>query len=413
MRTERFRIKRREFGRVVKAEYKHLFTDPGLILVLILALLIYSTAYSFAYKNQVLRNVPIGVVDMSRTPSSRALTETFDATANVFVAYNPTNMQEAEKLFFDRKIYGVVYIPEDYERNLLGGRKAIIGVYVDGSYFLVYRQVFYDVVGGLNELGADVEFRRLLVGGASVPQAEAVVSPVQFKAENLFNPYLGYGTFVMPAIMILIIQQTLLIGIGMAGGTWREFGLYRKLITPGERRLSTLPIVLGKTVVYLSVYCATVSYILGVHYQLFHYPMNGSLGAILVFMFSYVVCCIFLGIAVSTLFRYRENSILFFLWSSIPLLLLSGASIPRETMPDWLYYFGKVFPSGSGVDGFVRLQTMGAGLSDVMPQLLTLWILAGIFLIFACIGIRRVLNRDDVKSPPAPAGTVADHMDSI
>ncbi len=54
-----------------------------------------------------------------------------------------------------------------------------------------------------------------------------------YQSHNLFNPYLGYGTFVMPAIIMVIIQQTMLIGIGMIGGTWREFGLYRKLCPAG------------------------------------------------------------------------------------------------------------------------------------------------------------------------------------
>ena len=74
-----------------------------------------------------------------------------------------------------------------------------------------------------------VEFQRLIAKGADIPQAKATTQPVIYQSHNLFNPYLGYGTFVMPAIIMVIIQQTLLIGIGMIGGTWREFGLYRKL----------------------------------------------------------------------------------------------------------------------------------------------------------------------------------------
>ena len=108
-----------------------------------------------------------------------------------------------------------------------------------------------------------------------------------------------------------------------------------------------------------------------------------------------MLACIFLGIAISTLFRYRENSLLFMLWSSIPMLMISGASVPKETIPHWLYEFGKIFPSSSGVEGFLRIQTMGASLSDVMAQYGTLWILAGIYLILACIGIRKVMDKTE------------------
>ena len=392
MKTQRFGIKWKEFSSVLRTEYRHIFQDAGVMLILIFAIFIYTTVYALAYKNQVLRDIPVAVIDHSQTASSRKLIETFDAEPNIFVSYTPSSMDEAKRLFFDRKVHGIVYIPHDYEKKLMSGEKAIVGVYVDASYFLMYRQVFADVVSGVTGVGGEVEFVRLLSAGATIPQAQATINPVAYGVTNLFNPYGGYGSFVMPAIIIIIIQQTLLVGIGMIGGTWREFGVYKKLRIPGERRLSTLPIVLGKTVAYLSIYAVTLSYVLVVHYRLFHYPMNGTFLNILAFLVPYLLSCIFLGIAISTLFRYRENSLLFMLWSSIPMLLISGASIPKETIPHWLYEFGKIFPSSSGVEGFLRIQTMGANLSEVMPEYTTLWILAGIYLVLACFGLRRVMN---------------------
>lgn len=333
---------------VMRNEFRTIFTDAGVVLILVLALIIYATVYSMAYGAQVLRNVPIGVVDECRTPTSRSLIETFNAGPNTYVAYNPTSMEEAKDLFFKRKIYGVVYIPSDYEEKLLGGLQANVAIYADASYFLMYRQVFQEVVTSIGATGAMVEFQRLIAKGANLPQAQATTQPVIYQSHNLFNPYLGYGTFVMPAIIMVIIQQTMLIGIGMIGGTWREFGLYRKLCPPDRKRMSTLPIVLGKALVYGMIYSVTTFYILGLHYRLFHYPMNGATGTIVVFMLAYMAACIALGIAISTLFRYRENSLLLLLWTSIPLLMLSGVSYPREGIPDWLFNLGQIFPSSHG-----------------------------------------------------------------
>ncbi len=392
MKTERFCVKCKEFRSVLRTEYRHIFRDAGVMLVLIFAILIYATVYALAYKNQVVRSIPVAVIDHSQSASSRKLIETFDAEPNIYVSYTPSSMEDAKDLFFDRKIHGIIYIPYDYEKKLMRGEKAIVGVYADASYFLMYRQVFSDVVSGVTGVGGEVEFVRLLAAGATIPQAEATINPVSYSVTNLFNPYGGYGSFVMPAIIIIIIQQTLLIGIGMIGGTWREFGVYKKLCLPGERRLSMLPIVFGKTVAYLSIYAVTLTYILVIHYRIFHYPMNGTFWNIIAFLIPYMLSTIFLGIAISTLFRYRENSLLFMLWSSIPMLMISGASIPKETIPHWLYEFGKIFPSSSGVEGFLRIQTMGASLSDVMEPYTTLWILTGIYLILACAGLRRVMN---------------------
>jgi len=381
-----------QFRSVVATEFRNIFTDEGVILVLIFASIIYATLYSMAYAPQVLRNVPVGVVDLSKTHASRRLVEAFNAGPNMVVACEPADMEEARKLFFNRHIYGVIYIPADYEKQLLGGSQAVVSLYVDASYFLMYRQVFQEAVTAINTTGAMVEFQRLIARGANLPQAEAVTQPIVYQSHNLFNPYLGYGSFVMPAILIIILQQTLLIGVGMIGGTWREFGLYRKLVPAGEKRMSTLPIIAGKTLVYALVYAFTSLYLLTLHYRLFHYPVNGHTATVIALMVPYLLACIMLSIAVSTLFRYREQSLMFLLWTSIPILMLSGISLPEQAIPEWLYDFGQLFPSSSGIRAFIRVQSMGASMEEILPDLRRLWILTGVYGLLACLGIHSVLR---------------------
>lgn len=313
MGLSKFKIKYREFVDILRHEYHYIFHDGGVLLVVVGAILIYSTAYSFAYKNEVLRDIPIAIVDNSQTPSSRQIIRSFDATPNLRVAYKPTSLEEAKKLFYQRKVNGVIVIPSDYEKKLQRAEKVNLAIYADASYFLMYRQVFFDVTNSVLHSNGNVEWVRFVSKGAQPKQAEALSNPVTISVKNLYNPSGGYATFIMPAIIMVIIQQTLLIGIGMIGGTWREFGLYRKLCPPDRKRMSTLPIVLGKATVYGLIYGVTTFYILGLHYRLFHYPMNGATSTVVVFMLAYLAACIFLGIAISTLFRYRENSLLLLL----------------------------------------------------------------------------------------------------
>lgn len=162
-------------------------------------------------------------------------------------------------------------------------------------------------MGSIGHSNSNVEWLRFVSKGVSSKQAEALSNPVSISVRNMYNPYLGYATFIMPAILMVIIQQTLLIGIGMVGGTWREKCLYKTLIPSGERRMSVLPIVLGKSAAFISVYCITLSYLLCFHYKLFGYPMNGSAGTIVLFLLPYLLSCTFLGVALSSLFRHREN----------------------------------------------------------------------------------------------------------
>lgn len=383
----------RSFFSLIRDEYRAIFSDAGAVLILVLALLIYTTLYSAAYAPQVLRNVPIGVIDKCNTAASRALIRTFDAGPNTYTAYEPSDMDQAQELFFARKIYGIVYIPENYERQLASGSQAVVSIYADASYFLVYRQVFQELVTGIGRTGAAVEYGRLLAKGASAPSAQAITQPVIYRSHNLYNPYLGYGSFVMPAIIMVIIQQTLLIGIGLVGGTRRETGYFARLASDPHHP-SPFVLLWAKTVAYASIYALTSLYVLSLHYKLFHYPMNGTTAAVIIFTSIYVLACIFAAIAVSTLFRRRENALMLLLWTSIPIIMLSGASFPEQGIPGWLYNAGRIFPSSSGVRGFIRIQTMGASLRDVWPEIrMLLWLLIA-YGALACIGIRCAMRRD-------------------
>ena len=396
----------REYRLVVRNEFRYIFRDAGVLLILFGAVLIYSTLYALAYHPEVLRNVPIAVVDESRSPSSREFARKLDAAPNLRVAYKPTSLEEAKQMFLRREVNGIVYLPKEFEKNILGNEKAYIGVYADASYFLMYKQVFMDIVAVMMDSNEAIEMKRFQLAGVPGVQAQAVSDPARATSRSVFNPYGGYGTFVMPAILVLIIQQTLLIGIGMMGGTWRELGLYRTLILPGRKYLAALPVVLGKSTVYFLVSLLTLLYVFGFHYKAFGYPMNGRFLAVAGFLLPYLLSVIFLGLTLSSVFKRRENSILILLFTSIPLLMISGVSVPMETMPAWLYNLGKIFPSSAGINGFLRIQSMGASLAVVKPGFVTLWILTGVYFLTACIGIR-TMAQEGLRPLPNPLAEAA------
>lgn len=390
--TAKHRIK--EALSVFRTELRYIFHDAGVILILFGAIVIYATAYGFAYKPEVVSNIPIAVIDQNKTVTSREFIRKLDATSHVAVAYKPNSLEEAKALFFERKVYGIVYIPYDFERNIETMDKAYFAYYADAGYFLLYKDVSLAVTAVMTDMNNEIEMQRFLLAGTPFEQAKAVSDPVKVTSLTLFNPYGGYGSFVMPAILVMILQQTLLIGIGMIGGTWREENLYRKLIPPDRKHMSALPIVFGKALAYFSVSILTMLYMFCFHYNVFEYPMNASVLQVIGFLLPYVLSIIFLGITLASLFRHRENSLIILLFTSIPLLMISGISVPKEAMPLWLYEFGKIFPSSAGINGFIRLQTVGASLKDVTPELLNLWILTGIYFLTACLGMRRLAREE-------------------
>ena len=227
--------------KTIALECKIIFKNGGVVLILILAPIIYATLYSSCYAKQVLERVPIAIVDNSHSHSSREFISYLSASPYLNPLYTATDITEAKELFYNRKIYGIVYIPKSYETEILQCQQAVVSLYCDASYFLMYRQVFQGVVGVISTFNREI----------------GIEPAVDFRSHNLFNPYLGYGTFIMPAILVVILQQTLLMGIGVVGGIWSRRRLYK-----GKSAMQT---IVSKAIVYGPIYAVIAEYILTTH----------------------------------------------------------------------------------------------------------------------------------------------------
>ena len=382
------------FFEVVKNEIIFILKDDGVMLILFGAIFIYSTLYSMAYHNQVVRNEPIAIVDLDQTSTSRSLIRAVDATPQVRVKYEVSSLHEAEQLFFARKIYGCLLIPYNYEKDILSGRQVFVSMYADAGYFLMYKQMLAATTNVIGTENIRIEMANFISSGVSGEMAKALAEPVVPAPVVLYNTIEGYATFVMPAIMILILQQALLLSIGMIGGTFRERKLYCRLMDVQQKPYSVFNVVIGKALAYF-VFSLLISIVVfGIYYKLFHYPDRGAFIDVTLFFIPYLLSVIFLSLTISAFFRYRETSVLVLVAWSIPFLLFSGVSFPKEGMPEWFYSFGKIIPSSNAIDGFIRMEVMGATLKEVLEQYRMLWILTAVYFLTAMIALRVRLHKE-------------------
>jgi len=103
---------------------------------------------------------------------------------------------------------------------------------------------------------------------------------------------------------------------------------------------------------------------------------------------------VFLGITISSLFKRREDSIVFLVLLSIPSLMLSGLSFPIEGFSGFYQLISNIIPSSSGINGFVRLTQMEASFIEVINEWNHLWLLTGIYFVFAAISLKIRASRE-------------------
>lgn len=364
---------------VIRKELHSIFTDSGALLIVVFAMLIYTLIYSSAYGSEVVERVSIAIVDEDNSPLSRSLVDGLRAGPNTQVRCEINSMDVAQEMFYNHDVYGIVYIPDGFERNVLGGLQGDISLILDSGHLLLYRQVLEQAVADILEIGASIEVNRLIVQGNN--NIESIVEPVIFDNHILYNPSLGYGSFVMPTILIVIIQQTMLIGIAMVRLRRKSTIISGSSIT----LLSAAKYVTAKMIVYIALYAINLTIILSAIWPLFGFPYAGSAIDIAALLFIYMVAVAALGITISHLFARREAPLVMLLWCSVPILLLAGVSYPREAFPEWLYILGRIIPSSSAVDAFVAIGSMGASLGDRLHDIILLLILAIFYLGLAII----------------------------
>lgn len=361
----------------IKSELNSIFHDSGALLLIIIALPLYTIIYSIAYGSEVVREVAIGVVDDDKTSSSREFISGIISGPNTVVEYEPTSILEAQELYYQGKIFGIVYIPQGFESNITSGKQANIGLILDGSHLLLYRQVLEQVASEALTKGATIEAMSLVANGASEQSALATIEPISLDIHHLYNRSLGYGSFVMPSVVMVIIQQTLLIGLAMIAARRRSRGLDTEPLTVTN--------ILAKVFIYTVIYNINLTIILGVIWPIFGFPYSGKTMEIILFSTLYILASLSLALATAQFFKRREAPFMLLLWSSVPILLLAGVSYPREAYDPWLYNLGRILPSSSGVDGFIAIASRGATLQDTLPEIVTLVTLTIIYLTIAII----------------------------
>lgn len=200
---------------------------------------------------------------------------------------------------------------------------------------------------------------------------------------------------MIPAVLILILHQTLILGVGLRAGTERERSRFQDLVSIQKHHDGTLRLLLGKSLAYFMIYLFNTAYVLFIVPALFGLPQIGHTFDILSFLLPFLIATVFLAMTLSVFVRNRETCIVLFVFTSVPLLFISGISWPASAIPDFWKVVSYLFPSTFGVNGFVRLSSMGARLHQIGFEYTGLWIQAGFYFLTTFIVYRReiILSR--------------------
>ena len=363
---------------VWRFELRQVLRDEGVLLFCIVVPLIYPLLYSWVYNNENIREVPVVVVDQSYSALSRQFIRMCDASSEVHVVSYAVDLDDAQSLVSRQIVKGIYLIPEDFATRVNRMQQATVSVYCDMALMLTYKAIYQTAMAVSQQMGAEIQTK--LSGNYTAREDLITTSPLDVEEVAMFNPQAGYGTAVLPAVLMLIIQQTLALGIGLAAGTARERNRYGDLVPIHPSYGGIGRIISGKTLCYLMVYAIMTVYLTIAVPKMFHFIHIATWQDLSLLLIPYLLACVFFGMTVSCLVRFRENVILLMVFVSLPLLFLTGVSWPQTSIPGYLQGVSWLFPSTFGVRAYLRLNSMGASVADVSSELRCLWIQVAAYL---------------------------------
>ena len=382
---------------VWRQEIKQIVHDEGVLIFCVIVPLVYPLLYSWIYNNEVVREVPVVIVDQSHSQQSHQFIRMVDASPDVRVLCYAADLDDAQSLVSRQVAKGVYLIPADFATNLNRMQQGVVSVYCDMSLMLAYKAIYQTSVAVTQAMGAEIQ--RKVSGNYTAREDLITTRPLDFEDVPIFNPAGGYGNFIIPAVIMLIIQQTLILGIGLAAGTARERNRYSDLVPINRCYGGIYRIVTGKALCYLMVYAIMAAYLTLIVPRIFSFIALIQWQDLLALMLPYLLACVFFGMTVSCLVHYRENVMLLVVFISVPLLFMTGVSWPQSAIPGFWQGVSWLFPSTFGVRAFVRMNTMGGVLSDVVPEIRYLWIQAAAYFGTACLvyGVELRLSRSHAQ----------------
>lgn len=384
-----------KYWKLLFAEIKILIQEPSILIAIIGGLVFYSFLYPQPYLNEVTTSIPVVVVDLDNSATSREFIRLANASAKVDITRIVHSEKEIENIIIKEEAMGVLTIPTNFEKKIIRGESPNVGMAANASYFLIYSGVMEALTGASAGLSAKFQIKNLLLNGTPLSFAGQRIQSIRYQGEALFNPVMGYASYIIPAAFILILHQTLFLGVGVHTIFLREKKDARELeIWKNSHPAS---ILFTRALVYIFLYLLGIFYYFGIIFS--YYGISHLANPWVLIMLSMLLVWTTFCFAITTtkFIPFRENLMHIVLISSIPIIFSTGVMWPVEEIPKPIIWIMQLIPGTSGIETILKVNQMGASLQEVFSSLKILLMLSVLYTLTA-YGVIRQWQKNLIKS---------------
>ncbi|MBN2638318.1 MAG: ABC transporter permease [Bacteroidales bacterium] len=368
------------FNSVFKKELENIIKDHSILLTVIVAPILYALFMGSVYLHKEIEKIPFAVVDNDQSHLSRDLTQKLSASPKIEVKEKLISLSEAEKALKDWEIQGFIVFPKGFEKEFLQNKKTNVSLFLNNTRLLPSNELNMAVNKIMLNEGTDLRIKHFQDEGITTPLAKKMASPIRPKIKAMYNTTNSYGNFLLPALFFIILQQTLLLGLGESISKDRESGFFQQVLQTDSEKI--LAYTTGKSIYYFLLYCAYIIFFSWVIFPLFSIPVKGHVFPIIITGSLFIISLVLYAVLVGTFIKKQAQTIEILAFTAYPLFLISGYSWPQSAMPVFLQLISNLIPTTPMLQAMNKLYIMGGSWNSIIPQIIhLLLIIAGTIIV--------------------------------
>jgi len=388
-----------QFIRQLKRELAAIVKDKAVLVTVVGGIVFYAALYPQPYLNNLPEDLSMAAVDLDNSATSRKLLRWANASPKKRISYRSESVAAARELLTQGLVRGLIVIPYGFEKDLAVSKSPVVGLAGDANYFLVYGTAMEGLVGAVKSISAGARVRSMMLDGTPMSFAIMNWSPIKLNARPLFNVSMGYLGYVLPAVFVLILHQTMLLASGLIGA-----GSYKA----GSTAMSNHPhigvgVLLGaRFCAMFLIYLLLTQFYMGVCFEFYGVPRNANLNDLWLMIVAFIAATAALGVLIGVVLPRRELVAPFVMMSSLPLAFTAGFIWPVELIPEPIVWLTQMAPSTSAIQGFLKLNQMGASIVQVANHW---WTLVGLAVLYGLVAYK-LLHRRYANQPGTLSGSI-------
>ena len=312
----------RHFIQIVKDELALIIEDKSILLTCLLAPIFYAFFVGSIYKETEVANIPIAIVDHDHSSLSRKVGQLVDSNEKIHVQGAYSNLDDALFLFNSLDIQGILIIPKYFDKNTMNLEGSTVELVLNNTKFFTSNDINKGVQQVMLTVAGGVRLSYLISSKVPVELAQQQAQPIMPVVKSIYNATNDYGDYLLPILLVLIIQQTLIIGFGQS--VLHELVHFKTLSDPKVNFFEFIKIFTAKGLYYFVLYASLFFLFYKVIFPYYHLDFKGS--ELLHFLLSsvFILAVMVYTTRLGTFFKSAIGWTEIMAFSTYPLFLVSG-----------------------------------------------------------------------------------------